>query len=68
MSGFYQVISEQDAIVKGCGRACSDMLPTTLPTIPVAPPISLLAMMRENPEMEIEKDWLAAMAADKTVH
>lgn len=68
MSAFFQVISEKEAIVKGCGRACADMQPTTLPEIPLAPPLSLLALMREHPDMVIEKEWLAIMEAGETVH
>jgi len=68
VSAFLQVISEQDAIVKGCGRVCADMLPTSLPIIPVAPPLSIIALLRERPDMVFRQEWLAAMDTHKTVH
>jgi hypothetical protein len=68
VSAFVQVISEQEVAVKACGRACADMQPSTLPVIPLAPPPSLSALMREHPDMVFQKEWLAAMDAGETIH
>lgn len=68
MGAFLQVISDQEVAVKACGRACPDMLPTTLPAIPVAPPLSLLALLRAHPDMEFQREWLEAMDAGETIH
>jgi hypothetical protein len=68
MNAFVQVISDQEVAVKGCGRACADMQPTTLPVIPVLPPLSLLALMRAHPDMEFQREWLEAMDAGETIH
>jgi len=68
VSAFVQVISEQDVAVKACGRACPDMHPLTLPAIPVSPPLSLLALIRANPDMVFEREWLEAMDAGETIH
>lgn len=68
MSEFVQVISNQEVTVKACGRACPDMHPLTLPTIPVAPPVSLLALMRAHPDMVFQREWLDAMDAGETIH
>lgn len=68
MSEFVQVISDQEVAVRGCGRACLDMNPLTLPVIPVAPPVSLAALMRAHPDLVFEREWLDAMDAGETVH
>ena len=68
MSEFVQVISDQDVAVKACGRACPDMHPLTLPAIPVAPPLSLSALMRAYPDMVFLREWLEAMDAGETIH
>ncbi len=68
MSAFVHVISDQEVAVKACGRACPDMHPLTLPTLPVSPPLSLLALVRAHPDMEFQQEWLAAMDADETIH
>jgi hypothetical protein len=68
VSEFVQVISDQEAAVKGCGRACPDMHPLTLPAIPVPPPLSLAALMREHPDMVFLREWLEAMDAGETIH
>jgi hypothetical protein len=64
---FVQVFDDRTTAIKGCGRACPDMNPLTLPVIPVLP-MSPLEMMRANPEVVIEPEWLAAMEADATIH
>lgn len=68
MTEFVQVISAQEVPVKACGRACLDMHPLTLPVIPVAPPVSLAALMREHPDLVFQREWLEAMDAGETVH
>lgn len=68
MTEFVQVISAEQVAVKACGRACLDMNPLTLPVIPVAPPVSLSALMREHPEIVFQREWLEAMDAGETVH
>lgn len=68
MSEFVQVISAEQVAVKACGRACLDMNPLTLPVIPVAPPVSLSALMRAHPEIVFQREWLEAMDAGETVH
>jgi len=68
VSAFVQVISDQEVAVKACGRACPDMHPLTLPAIPVSPPLSLLALMRAHPDMELQREWLEAMDAGETIH
>ncbi len=68
MGAFVQVFSEQEMTVKGCGRACADMQPTTLPAIPVSPPLSLVALMREHPDMVLLPEWLEVMDAGETIH
>lgn len=68
MSAFVQVISEQEMAVKACGRACEDMDPQTLPVVPLAPPPSLSALLREHPDIVFQKEWLAAMDAGETIH
>ena len=68
VSEFVQVISNQEVAVKGCGRACLDMNPLTLPVIPVAPPVSLAALMRAHPDLVFQREWLEAMDAGETVH
>ena len=68
MSTFVQVISEQEMAVKACGRACADMGPQSLPAVPIPPPLSLIALMREHPEMVIQPEWLDAMEASATIH
>jgi hypothetical protein len=68
MGAFLQVISEEEVAVKSCGRVCPDMNPVTLPAIPALPPLSLLAIMREHPDMVFPLEWLAAMDAGGTVH
>jgi hypothetical protein len=68
VSGFVQVINDQDVAVKACGRACPDMHPLTLPAIPVAPPLSLSALMRAHPDMVLQREWLEAMDAGETIH
>lgn len=68
MSEFVQVISVQEVAVKACGRACLDMNPLTLPVIPLAAPVSLLALMRAHPDFVLQREWLEAMDAGETVH
>jgi hypothetical protein len=68
VSAFVQVFSEQQVAVKGCGRVCADMNPSTRPDIPVPPPISLVALMRAHPEMVFEQEWLEVMEASETIH
>jgi hypothetical protein len=68
VGAFVQVISELQVAVKACGRACTDMQPTTLPAIPVPPPLSLLALMRAHPDIVVPPEWLEAMDASKTIH
>lgn len=68
MSAFLQIISDQEVAVKACGRVCADMKPSTLPALPVSPPLSLLALQREHPEMEFQREWLEAMDAGDTIH
>jgi hypothetical protein len=68
VSTFVQMISEEEMATKACGRVCADMRPSTLPVIPLAPPPSLSALMRDNPDIEFQKDWLAAMDAGETIH
>jgi hypothetical protein len=68
VSGFVQVISDQEVAVKACGRACPDMHPLTLPAIPVAPLLSLSALMRAHPDMVFLQEWLEAMDAGETIH
>ncbi len=68
MSAFVQVVSEQEVAVKGCGRACTDMSPLTLPALPVSPPLSLLALIREHPDVVFHQEWLEAMDAGETIH
>lgn len=68
MSGFVQVISEQEMAIKACGRACTDMHPQSLPAVPAPPPLSLIALMREHPELVIQPEWLDAMEASETIH
>jgi len=68
VSGFVQVISDQEVAVKACGRACPDMHPLTLPAIPVSPPLSLAALMRAHPGMVFQREWLEAMDAGETIH
>ena len=69
MSGFVQVISNQEGVaVKACGRACPDMNPLTLPAVPVAPPLSLGALLRAHPDMVLQPEWLEAMDASETIH
>jgi len=68
MSAFVHVISDQEVAVKACGRACRNMHPLSLPTLPVPPPLSLLALMRAHPDMEIQREWLEAMDAGETIH
>lgn len=68
VSAFVQVISDQEVAVKACGRACPDMHPSTLPAIPIPPPLSLSALMRAHPDMEFQREWLAAMDAGETIH
>ena len=68
MSEFVQVISNQEAAIQACGRACPDMHPLTLPVIPVAPPVSLAALMRAHPDMVFQREWLEAMDASETIH
>lgn len=68
MSAFVQVISDQDVAVKACGRACPDMHPLTLPAVPVAPLLSLSALMRAHPDMVFLREWLEAMDAGETIH
>jgi len=68
VGAFMHVIHEQDVAVKACGRACPDMHPLTLPALPVSPPLSLLALMRAHPDLVIQREWLAAMDADETIH
>jgi len=67
MSVFVQAVSNRKAI-KACGRACADMDPTTLPAVPVPPPVSLAAILREHPDMMLEPEWLEAMDANPTIH
>lgn len=68
MSAFVHVISDQEMAVKACGRACPNMHPLTLPVLPVSPPLSLLALQREHPDMEFQREWLEAMDAGDTIH
>jgi len=68
VSGFVQVISDQEVAVKACGRACPDMHPLTLPAIPVSPPLSLTALMLAHPGMVFQREWLEAMDAGETIH
>jgi len=68
VSAFVHVISDQEVAVKACGRACADMTPLTLPALPVSPPLSLLALQREHPEIEFQREWLEAMDAGETIH
>jgi hypothetical protein len=65
---FVQVISDQDVAIKACGRACPDMHPLTLPVVPVAPPLSLSALLRAHPDMVFLREWLEAMDAGETIH
>lgn len=68
MSAFIHVISDQEVAVKACGRACTDMTLFTLPALPVSPPLSLLALQREHPDMVFQREWLEAMDAGETIH
>jgi len=68
VSEFVQVISDQDVAIKACGRACPNMHPLTLPAVPVAPPLSLSALMRAYPDMVFLREWLEAMDAGETIH
>ncbi len=68
MSAFVQVISGQDVAVKSCGRTCADMDPLTLPALPVSPPLSFLELMRADPDMVFQPEWLEAMDAGETIH
>ena len=68
VSAFVQVISDQEVAVKACGRACPDMHPLTLPAVPVAPPLSLSALMRAHPDLVLQREWLEAMDAGETIH
>ena len=68
MNAFVQIISEQDVVVKGCGRVCENMHPLTLPVLPASPPLSLLALIKENPEIVLRPEWLEAMDAGETFH
>lgn len=68
MSTFVQVINDQTATIRACGRACPDMHPSTLPAIPVPPPVSLSAILRAHPDMAIDPEWLEGMEAGETVH
>ena len=68
MSAFVHVISDQEVAVKACGRACPDMHPSTLPALPVLPPLSLLALIRAHPDLVIQREWLEAMDAGETIH
>ncbi len=68
MGAFVQFINEQELAIRACGRVCADMHPSTMPELPVPPPVSLLAILREHPEMVIEPEWLEVMDADPTLH
>lgn len=68
MSGFVQVFSEQEVVIKACGRACADMHPLTLPAIPASPPLSLSALLRAHPDVVLRREWLEAMDAGETIH
>ncbi len=68
VSGFMQIINDQEVAVKACGRACADMHPLTLPAIPASPPLSLSALMRAHPGLVIQREWLAAMETSETIH
>lgn len=68
MSAFVQVISDEDLAIKACGRACADMHPSTLPAVPVPAPLSLLALLREHPDLVLQPEWLEAMDAGETIH
>jgi hypothetical protein len=68
MSAFLQVFSDQELAIKACGRVCADMHPLSLPAVPVPPPLSLSAIMREHPEIELQPEWLEAMETDPTLH
>lgn len=68
MSTFVQIISDREKAIKTCGRACADMSPATLPDVPVPPPVSLAAILREYPESVIEPEWLEAMETAPTIH
>jgi hypothetical protein len=68
VSAFVHVISDQEVTVKACGRACTNMDPSSLPALPVSPPLSILALIRANPDMEFQREWLEAMDAGDTIH
>ncbi len=68
MSTFVQIINDQTATIRACGRACPDMRPTTLPEAPPVEFISLSAMMREDPEIALDPSWLEEMDAGETFH
>jgi hypothetical protein len=44
------------------------MHPLTLPAVPVAPPLSLSALLRAHPDMVFLREWLEAMDAGETIH
>jgi hypothetical protein len=68
MGAFLQIFNNEEMAVKGCGRACENMHPLTLPAIPASPPLSLLALIKANPGVVFEEEWLAAMDAGETIH
>lgn len=68
MGAFLHVISDQEVAVKACGRACPNMHPSSMPDLPIPPPLSLLELIREHPDVEFQKEWLEAMDAGETIH
>ena len=68
MGAFLHVIGDEDRPVKACGRACPDMEPSSLPTLPPEPPLSLLALQRERPDLVFPAEWLDAMETSETIH
>ncbi len=68
MGAFLHVIRDEDVPVKACGRECADMEPSSLPILPAEPPLSLLALQREQPDIVFPLEWLEVMETSKTIH
>lgn len=68
MGAFLHVIRDEDLPIKACGRACADMNPTSQPILPAQPPLSMLELLRDQPDMVFPEEWLEAMETSQTIH
>jgi len=68
IDSFLQRLNARAMSIQTCGRSCANMDPATLPDLPPAAPLSLLALVRANPDLTFKAWWLVFLDASATVH